>query len=119
MNQSNSEENNISLLDEASRLLELGHLDMALARLNDLEMQDQGDSQILRRKIEREKEVRTTEKTMTLKLMDALARSDIESARMWLGMIWELNPRTEIFEILRKTLDHEHYQNLTLRILLT
>ncbi|MBN1879251.1 hypothetical protein JW823_03995 [bacterium] len=109
----------INSLDEISRLLDHGHLDLARNRLSSLEMPEEGDLQILRRKLDRALEVRSTEKSLTLKLHNALDNADIDSARNWLGMICELNPRTEIFDVLKKSLPPELYENLTSRIALT
>lgn len=108
-----------TLLEEISRLLFHGHLDLARARLDELKTYDMNDINILRRKLDRALEIRAAEKELTIRLHEALKHADMDQARTWLGMISELNPQTDIFESLRKSLPPEIYENLTSRITFT
>jgi tetratricopeptide (TPR) repeat protein len=101
------------VLEEVSRLLENGNPEDALMQLENSGIQNSNERQILKRKIDRAIEVHQTETELKTRLLESLTHHDIEKARVWLGMIMELNPMSGIFEELRKNLDPERYQTLT------
>lgn len=101
------------VLEEVSRLLENGNPEDALIRLENSGIQNSNEQKILRRKIDRAIEFRQMEKELKNRLLESLTHNDIEKARIWMGMIMELNPMSGIFEELRKDLDPERYENLT------
>ena len=107
------EQKYIGILDEISRLLDNRAFEEALHRLESEEINDTNEKRILKRKINTAIEFHRTEQDLKNRLLDSLVHNNLEKARVWLGMIAELNPATEIFDELKKKLDPEIYQNLT------
>lgn len=103
-------------LDEAGRLLSRGHFEAAKRKLNMIENPSREiDTEItlLRSRIDNGLKMKETENTFFRRLMDAVGRDDIEDARVWLQMILELNPATEIIDVLQRELTPEVYGSLT------
>jgi hypothetical protein len=98
------------------RYLDNDQPEIAMARFRSSGNQNTSEMKILKRKIDAAIEIQATEVTFLQRLCDAIDRCDIESARVWLGMICELNPKTDVFDTLRKKLDPELYENLTSRM---
>jgi len=69
--------------------------------------------QLLRRKSESGLLDRNTEETLRQRLLAALDSRDLEAARVWLDMIVNLNPATDVFDRLRREMDPNDYDNLT------
>lgn len=103
-------------IDEVRRLIAGGHFQSALQRLDSLDDIDgefETDCTLLRRKASEGLTDRQTEVSFTGRLENALKDKDFDNARVWLEMIVEINPATEIFDKLRRELDPEDYDNLT------
>ncbi len=107
------EKKSIDVLDEISRLLDNGAYKEALHRLESNEIKDVNEKKILKRKIDTAMEIHQTEQDLKNRLLDSLIHNDLEKARVWLGMIVELNPASGVFDELKKKLAPEMYQTLT------
>ncbi|HPQ38980.1 MAG TPA: tetratricopeptide repeat protein [bacterium] len=107
---------NKNIIDEVQRLIARGHFQQALKKLDSLEDVDgefETDMQLLRRKSESGLLDRNTEETLRQRLLAALDSRDLEAARVWLDMIVNLNPATDVFDRLRREMDPNDYDNLT------
>jgi tetratricopeptide (TPR) repeat protein len=107
------------IMDEITRLLDKDHLEAAMELLENVKEDDSYELGLLRTKIERAIENQKIETDLSGRLWDSLENKDMDKARIWLGMIVELNPNTLILKELSKNLDYPVYENLTNGLLIT
>ncbi|MBN1296148.1 hypothetical protein JXA80_05160 [bacterium] len=107
-----------SAVEEASRWIDRGHFRMAMDKLESIEASNSNgelrtDIAMLRRKAREGLLDRETEADLTEKLHVAVSRKNFHEARTWLGMIAEINPLSTIYDVLKRELSPDEYEDLT------